>query len=90
MILGALDPETQIVWFFFEFNRVGESDTWFKFLVEPDVLFYFAVIGFFLRFEDDSIESAKTVKQWNVKIISVRNLTPFLYAVMLKLSSRYD
>lgn len=24
-----------------------------------------------MRFEDDSIESAKTVKQWNVKIISV-------------------
>nr|GMD83702.1 protein CDC73 homolog [Ipomoea batatas] len=29
------------------------------------------VIGFYLRFEDDSVESAKTVKQWNVKIISV-------------------
>ncbi|KFK39551.1 hypothetical protein AALP_AA3G258700 [Arabis alpina] len=29
------------------------------------------IIGFFLRFEDDSIESAKTVKQWNVKIISI-------------------
>ncbi|KAL5541536.1 hypothetical protein UlMin_009246 [Ulmus minor] len=27
--------------------------------------------GFFMRFEDDSIESAKTVKQWNVKIISI-------------------
>lgn len=24
-----------------------------------------------MRFEDDSLESAKTVKQWNVKIISV-------------------
>lgn len=34
-------------------------------------LFYSAVIGFFMRFEDDSVESAKTVKQWNVKIISV-------------------
>ena len=31
----------------------------------------FAVLGFFMRFEDDSLESAKTVKQWNVKIISV-------------------
>ncbi|XP_050218776.1 protein CDC73 homolog [Mercurialis annua] len=29
------------------------------------------IIGFFMRFEDDSIESAKTVKQWNVKIISI-------------------
>lgn len=29
------------------------------------------IIGFFVRFEDDSIESAKLVKQWNVKIISV-------------------
>ncbi|XP_019168080.1 PREDICTED: protein CDC73 homolog [Ipomoea nil] len=29
------------------------------------------IIGFYLRFEDDSVESAKTVKQWNVKIISV-------------------
>jgi len=24
-----------------------------------------------MRFEDDSLESAKNVKQWNVKIISV-------------------
>lgn len=47
------------------------------------ILFFslFAVIGFFLRFEDDSIESAKTVKQWNVKIISVRILTHFLSIV---------
>lgn len=30
------------------------------------------IIGFYMRFEDDSIESAKNVKQWNVKIISVR------------------
>ncbi|KAK8954867.1 hypothetical protein KSP39_PZI002838 [Platanthera zijinensis] len=29
------------------------------------------IIGFFVRFEDDSVESAKIVKQWNVKIISV-------------------
>ncbi|CAN0887055.1 Protein CDC73 homolog [Linum grandiflorum] len=29
------------------------------------------IVGFFVRFEDDSIESAKTVKQWNVKIISI-------------------
>ncbi|XP_074320831.1 protein CDC73 homolog [Silene latifolia] len=29
------------------------------------------VVGFFMRFEDDSIESAKVVKQWNVKIISI-------------------
>ncbi|CAL9147941.1 protein CDC73 homolog [Musa acuminata AAA Group] len=29
------------------------------------------IIGFFVRFEDDSVESAKTVKQWNVKIISI-------------------
>ncbi|CDO99082.1 unnamed protein product [Coffea canephora] len=29
------------------------------------------VLGFYLRFEDDSVESAKHVKQWNVKIISI-------------------
>lgn len=32
---------------------------------------FYAVIGFYMRFEDDSVESAKIVKQWNVKIISV-------------------
>lgn len=38
-----------------------------------------------MRFEDDSIESAKTVKQWNVKIISVRYLFKLLlcYAVFV-------
>lgn len=34
-----------------------------------------AVMGFFMRFEDDSVESAKIVKQWNVKIISVSIFT---------------
>ncbi|KAF5465744.1 hypothetical protein F2P56_015723 [Juglans regia] len=29
------------------------------------------ILGFYMRFEDDSLESAKTVKQWNVKIISI-------------------
>lgn len=29
------------------------------------------VMGIYLRFEDDSVDSAKVVKQWNVKIISV-------------------
>eukprot|EP00249_Psilotum_nudum_P016057 c25638_g1_i2 orf=215-1624(+) len=29
------------------------------------------IMGIFLRFEDDSVESAKVVKQWNVKIISL-------------------
>lgn len=29
------------------------------------------IIGFYMRFEDDSVESVKTVKQWNVKIISI-------------------
>ncbi|XP_061354524.1 protein CDC73 homolog [Gastrolobium bilobum] len=29
------------------------------------------ITGFYMRFEDDSLESAKTVKQWNVKIISI-------------------
>lgn len=38
-------------------------------------LMFCAVIGFFVRFEDDSVESAKTVKQWNVKIISVSRST---------------
>nr|GEU33183.1 protein CDC73 homolog [Tanacetum cinerariifolium] len=28
------------------------------------------ILGFYMRFEDDSVESAKIVKQWNVKIIS--------------------
>ncbi|GJV26710.1 protein CDC73 [Tanacetum coccineum] len=31
----------------------------------------FLVLGFYMRFEDDSVESAKIVKQWNVKIISI-------------------
>lgn len=31
-----------------------------------------------MRFEDDSVESAKIVKQWNVKIISVRLFPPQL------------
>lgn len=39
--------------------------------------FCIAVTGFFMRFEDDSLESAKTVKQWNVKIISVGFLFVF-------------
>ncbi|GAA0186632.1 hypothetical protein Leryth_021550 [Lithospermum erythrorhizon] len=29
------------------------------------------ILGFYLRFEDDSVESARVVKQWNVKIISI-------------------
>ncbi|KAK4266323.1 hypothetical protein QN277_027265 [Acacia crassicarpa] len=29
------------------------------------------IVGFYLRFEDDSLGSAKNVKQWNVKIISI-------------------
>ncbi|KAL8121760.1 protein CDC73 homolog [Apium graveolens] len=29
------------------------------------------LVGFYMRFEDDSVESAKTAKQWNVKIISI-------------------
>uniref|UniRef100_A0A0D3FM46 PHP n=1 Tax=Oryza barthii TaxID=65489 RepID=A0A0D3FM46_9ORYZ len=29
------------------------------------------VIGFYVRFEDDSVEAAKVVKQWNIKIISI-------------------
>ena len=28
-------------------------------------------VGFFMQFEDDNLEFAKIVKQWNVKIISV-------------------
>ena len=35
------------------------------------LLNFIAVLGFYMRFEDDSVESAKNVKQWNVKIISV-------------------
>lgn len=29
------------------------------------------ILGFYIRFEDDSVESAKSVRQWNVKIISI-------------------
>lgn len=29
------------------------------------------IMGIYLRFEDDSVDSAKVVKQWNVKIISL-------------------
>lgn len=29
------------------------------------------ILGFYMRFDDDSLDSAKTVKQWNVKIISI-------------------
>lgn len=29
------------------------------------------IMGFHLRFEDDSLDAVKTVKQWNVKIISI-------------------
>jgi parafibromin len=31
----------------------------------------FIVLGFYIHFEDDSVESARSVRQWNVKIISV-------------------
>lgn len=31
-------------------------------------------MGVFLRFEDDSVESAKQVMQWNVKIINVSEM----------------
>lgn len=47
-------------------------------------------MGFFMRFEDDSVESAKIVKQWNVKIISVRyfffltiNMLCFVFILVL-------
>lgn len=42
-------------------------------LLTDDAINHHAVLGFFMRFEDDSVESAKVVKQWNVKIISVCN-----------------
>nr|GEX41032.1 caffeic acid 3-O-methyltransferase-like [Tanacetum cinerariifolium] len=38
---------------------------------EDEYLALFKVLGFYMRFEDDSVESAKIVKQWNVKIISI-------------------
>jgi len=49
------------------------------------VLTFAAVVGFFLRFEDDSVESAKTVKQWNVKIISVSTITIVDLALIFKI-----
>nr|POE64093.1 protein cdc73 like [Quercus suber] len=39
--------------------------------IELYVGLVFAVLGFFIQFEDDSLEFAKTVKQLNAKIISV-------------------
>ena len=39
--------------------------------IELYVGLVFAVLGFLMQFEDDSLEFVKTVKQWNVKIISV-------------------
>lgn len=43
-----------------------------------------AVIGFYMRFEDDSLESAKNVKQWNVKIISVIFYFPSPFSDLLR------
>lgn len=40
-------------------------------MMKRGALTIFTVIGFYVRFEDDSVESAKMVKQWNVKIVSV-------------------
>lgn len=48
------------------------------FVMSPNELLILSsaiVLGFYLRFEDDSVESAKNVKQWNVKIISVSTFT---------------
>lgn len=73
MILGALDTEKLKSFVLCGFG--------FYLVLMISFFLLFAVIGFFLRFEDDSIESAKTVKQWNVKIISVRILTHFLSIV---------
>lgn len=44
-----------------------------------------------MRFEDDSVESAKVVKQWNVKIISVSisNEVPFHTLITYYSSSIY-
>ena len=42
-----------------------------------------------MRFEDDSVESAKIVKQWNVKIISVSifsRLSCFVVFILAKLA----
>ncbi|KAL0911873.1 hypothetical protein M5K25_017803 [Dendrobium thyrsiflorum] len=50
-------------------HQEGEKGHWCSAItkrVRKDV-----VIGFYVRFEDDSVESAKIVKQWNVKIISI-------------------
>ena len=54
-------------------------------IILADSAILYAVKGFFMRFEDDSIESAKIVKQWNVKIISVSiffSLLPFYSCVL--------
>lgn len=41
------------------------------FSLHINMLVVVAVMGVFLRFEDDSVESAKQAMQWNVKIINV-------------------
>lgn len=41
------------------------------FSLHINTLVVVAVMGVFLRFEDDSVESAKQAMQWNVKIINV-------------------
>ncbi|KAJ6903493.1 hypothetical protein NC651_020854 [Populus alba x Populus x berolinensis] len=52
----------------FVFGKEWQFKDWpFKDRVE----IFNKIIGFFMRFEDDSVESAKIVKQWNVKIISI-------------------
>ncbi|KAL8105073.1 hypothetical protein AgCh_029022 [Apium graveolens] len=49
------------------------------------------VLGFYMRFDDDSAESAKTVKQWNVKIISIsRNKRHQDRAAALDVSERLE
>ncbi|KAK9088994.1 hypothetical protein Scep_028076 [Stephania cephalantha] len=44
------------------------------------------VIGFYMRFEDDSLESARTVKQWNVNIISGNSLMRILNVAAFSVS----
>ncbi|KAG0448002.1 hypothetical protein HPP92_028052, partial [Vanilla planifolia] len=48
------------------------------------------LLGFCVCFEDDSVESAKIVKQWNVKIISVSIWSSTLSFIILKKNKRHQ
>nr|TKR83690.1 parafibromin-like [Populus alba] len=67
-VMTAYDVRDKPVVAVFVFGKERQFKDWpFKDRVE----IFNKIIGFFMRFEDDSVESATIVKQWNVKIISI-------------------